>query len=118
MMRAADLPAIVEEEFKRRRYFSRMDILDQTLGLVKIRLFITPNPFVQVYRNDQYQTTNLVLIHNNQRPYARDELDGHWHRHTHLAPEEHDISEEGQKPVEISEFLDEVENVLAALDLL
>ena len=46
-----------------------------------------------------------------------DELDGHWHRHTHTASEEHDTSEEGQRPVEISEFLDEVENVLAALDL-
>lgn len=117
MMRAADLPAIVEEELKRRKYFSRMDILDQTLSLVKIRLYISSDLFVQIYRNDQYQTTNLILIHNNQRLYARDELDGHWHRHTHHAPEEHDISIEGQKSVTISEFLDEVENVLAALDL-
>ena len=116
-MHAADLPAIVEEELKRRKYFRHMDIVDQTLSLVKIRLYITPDLFVQVYRNDQYQTTNLVLIHNNQRLYARDELDGHWHRHTHLAPEEHDTSEEGQKPVEVGEFLDEVQTVLAILDL-
>ena len=117
MMRAADLPATVEEELKRRKYFSRMDVLDQTLSLVKIRLYITPDLFVQIYRNDKYQTTNLVLIHNNGRLYARDELDGYWHRHTHLAPEEHDTSTEGQRLVEIGEFLDEVENVLASLDL-
>jgi len=117
MMHAADLPAIVEEELKRHKYFSRTEILDQTLSLVKIRLYITPDLFVQIYRNDRYQTTNLVLIHNNRRLCARDELDGHWHRHTHLAPEKHDTSKEGQRPVEISEFLDEVENVLAALDL-
>ena len=106
-MHAADLPATVEDELKRRKYFSRTDVLDQTLSLVKVRLYITPDLFVQIYRNDQYQTTNLVLIHNNQRLYARDELDGRWHRHTHLAPEEHDTSKEGQRPVEISEFLDE-----------
>ncbi|NOH03558.1 MAG: hypothetical protein HND47_17160 [Chloroflexi bacterium] len=116
-MNAADLPATLGEELKRRRYFMRMDILDQTASLVKLRLYITPDLFVQIYRNDRYQTTNLVLIHNNQRLYARDELDGHWHRHTHLAPEEHDTSEEGQRAVEVSEFLDEVEKVLAMLDL-
>lgn len=116
-MNAADLPATLGEELKRRKYFMRMDVLDQTTSLVKIRLYITPDLFVQIYRNDRYQTTNLVLIHNNQRLYARDELDGHWHRHIHLAPEEHDTSTEGQRPVEISEFLDEVEKILAMLDL-
>jgi len=57
------------------------------------------------------------LIHNGQRLYARDELDGNWHRHTHRAPEEHDTTKEGKRPVEISEFLDEVEKVLAKFDL-
>lgn len=117
MIHAAELPAALEEELKRRRYFIRMDLLDQTLSLVKIRLYITPDLFVQIYRNDHYQTTNLVLIHNNQRLYARDELDGHWHRHSHTAPEEHDTSQEGQRPVQVSDFLDEVEDVLATLDL-
>jgi hypothetical protein len=116
-MNAADLPAIAGKELKRRKYFVRMDVFEQTLSLVKIRLHITPSLFVQIYRNDRYQTTNLALIHNSQRLYARDELDGHWHRHTHLKPEEHDTSRDGKRSVEISEFLDEVENVLAALDL-
>ena len=116
-MNAADLPAALGEELKRRKYFMRMDILDQTASLVKVRLYLTPDLFVQIYRNDRYETTNLVLIHNNQRLYARDELDGHWHRHTHLAPEEHDTSKEGQRSVEVSEFLDEVEKALSILDL-
>ncbi|WKZ34786.1 MAG: hypothetical protein QY332_14290 [Anaerolineales bacterium] len=116
-MNAEHLPAIAGKELERRKYFVRMEILDQTASLVKIRLYITPDLFVQIYHNDRYQTTNLVLIHNNQRLYGRDELDGGWHRHTHLAPEEHDTGKEGQRPVEVSEFLDEVENVLAALDL-
>lgn len=116
-MNAEGLPAIAGKELERRKYFVRMDILDQTTSLVKIRLYITPDLFVQIYRNDRYQTTNLVLIHNNQRLYARDELDDHWHRHHHTAPEEHDTSNEEQRPVDISEFLDEVENVLAMLNL-
>ena len=85
-MNAKDLPANLGKELKRRKYFVRMETLDQTASLVKIRLYITSALFVQVYRNDRYQTTNLVLIHNNQRLYARDELDSHWHRHTRLAP--------------------------------
>ena len=116
-MNAADVPATLGEELKRRRYFMRMEVIDQTASLVKIRLYVTPDLFVQIYRNGRYQTTNLVLIHNNQRLFARDELDGHWHRHTHLAPEEHDTSQEGQRPVEIREFLDKVEKALSTLDL-
>ncbi|MCC7188019.1 MAG: hypothetical protein IT312_04685 [Anaerolineales bacterium] len=116
-MNVEDLPAIAGKELERRKYFVRMDVLEQTPSLVKIRLYISPDLFVQIYRNDRFQTTNLALIHNGQRLYARDELDGRWHRHTHRRPEEHDMSKEGRRPVELSEFLDEVEQVLAALDL-
>jgi hypothetical protein len=116
-MKAEELPATVGMELERRKYFVRMDVLDQTLSLVKIRLYISPDLFVQIYRNDLYKTTNLALIQNGRRLYARDELDGRWHRHTHRRPEEHDTSKEGRRPIELSEFLDEVEKVLAALDL-
>lgn len=116
-MNASDLPATLGTELKRRKYFIHMDVIEQTISLIKIRLYISPDLFVQVYRNDRYQTTNLALIYNGQRVYARDELDGSWHRHTHRAPESHDTSREGKRPVEISEFLDEVEKVLAELNL-
>ena len=116
-MKVEELPAILGKEFERRKYFVRMAVLEQTLSLVKIRLYISPDLFVQIYRNDRYQTTNLVLIYNGQRLYARDELDGRWHRHTYRKPDEHDRSKEGRRPVEISEFLDEVEQALVALDL-
>ena len=116
-MKASDLPATLGMELKRRKYFTHLIVLEQTLSLVKIRLYISADLFIQIYRNDRYQTTNLALIHNGQRLYARDELNGNWHRHTHRAPEEHDTGKEGKKSVEISEFLDEVEKVLAELDL-
>lgn len=116
-MNAANLPVMLGAEFKQRKYFVRIDVLEQTISLVKVRLYISPDLFVQIYRNDSYQTTNLALIYNGQRLFGRDELDGRWHKHTHHQPEEHDISKEGQRPVELSEFLDEVEKVLTALDL-
>jgi hypothetical protein len=116
-MKAEELPAILGKELERRRYFIRLDVIEQTLSLVKIRLYISPDLFVQVYRNDRYQTTSLALIYNGRRLYARDELEGSWHRHTFRRPEDHDKSREGRRPVEIDEFLDEVENVLAALGL-
>jgi hypothetical protein len=36
-MDAADVPATLGEELKRRKYFMRMDVLDQTASLVENR---------------------------------------------------------------------------------
>jgi len=85
--------------------------------LLKARLYILPELFVQVYRNDSYDTTNLVLIHNGQRLYARDQLGHVWHRHTAAAPQHHDHSADGCRAVNLSEFLDEVESVLSSIGL-
>lgn len=116
-MNIPDLANGLQRELKRRKYFDRMEILEQTKSLIKARLYISSDLFVQVYRNDRFQTTNLVLIHNGIRLFARDEVDGHWHRHIHSAPEKHDFSAEGQRAIELQEFLDEVEKTLAELNL-
>jgi hypothetical protein len=116
-MNIPDIANGLQRELKRRKYFVRLEILEQTLSLIKARLYISPDLFVQIYRNDRFQTTNLVLIHNGNRLFARDEVDGHWHRHIHSAPEEHDFSVEGQRAIKLQEFLDEVEKILAELNL-
>lgn len=116
-MNAADLLQGLQQESQKRAYFTRVEVLDQSASLVKARLHITPGLFVQVYRNDSFDTTNLVLIHNNQRLYARDQLGGQWHRHTAAAPLQHDVTAAGRQPVTLVEFLDEVEALLAALGL-
>jgi len=36
-MKAEELPAILGKELERRRYFIRMDVLEQTLSLIKVR---------------------------------------------------------------------------------
>jgi hypothetical protein len=69
---ARDLP----HEADRRNYITRLEILDQSANLLKARLYLSLETFIQVYRNDRFDSTNLVLIHNGQRIYARDQLDG------------------------------------------
>lgn len=116
-MNVAGLSSDLQEEFKRRKYFVQMDVLEQTSSLLKTRLYISNNLFVQVYRNDRFDTTNLALIYNGNRLFARDELDGKWHRHTQADPEGHDFGSEGSRAISLTEFLDEVEVVLAELNL-
>ncbi|MBI5649150.1 MAG: hypothetical protein HZC40_01680 [Chloroflexi bacterium] len=116
-MSVADLLGTLHQEIASRAYFSRLDVLEQTATLLKARLYISAGLFVQVYRNERFDTTNFVLIHNEQRIYARDQLDGVWHRHSVTAPDLHDTSTEGRVAINLSEFLDEVETVLTRLDL-
>lgn len=116
-MIVADLLITLRQEAEHRAYIRRLDLLEQTASLLKARLYIAPELFIQVYRNDRFDTTNLVLIHNGQRLYARDQLGGNWHRHNQTAPDRHDTSPAGQQPVTLTKFLDEVEMVLAAVGL-
>jgi hypothetical protein len=69
-------------------------------------------------RNDRFDTTNVVLIHNAQRLYGRDQVCGTWHRHPAAQPAARDDSPEGCRTIiDLPEFLDEVESILAALGL-
>jgi hypothetical protein len=116
-MNVAALLDAIYREVRARAYFARLEFLDQSRTLLKVRLHIAPDLFVQVYRNDRFDTTNFVLIYGGRRLYARDQLGGEWHRHTASAAPLHDTSPEGKRPVELGEFLDEVESVLAAMSL-
>lgn len=116
-MKAPALLIELRREASDRTYVERLDILEQTQSLVKARLYITSDLFLQVYRNDRFDTTNFAVINNQRRIYARDQLGGGWHRHTANAPDEHDTTEEGRRPVTLSEFLDEAEAVLSVLGL-
>ena len=116
-MNVADLLIALHHEAQCRAYIGRLVVLDHSLSLLKARLYIAADLFVQVYRNDHFDTTNLALMHNEQRIYARDQLGGVWHRHPTTDPQVHDTSATGCQPVGLAEFLDEVEDVLAALGL-
>ena len=85
--------------------------------MLKARLYISPELFVQVCRNDRLDTTYFALLYGRHRPYPRDQLGGLWHRHKTAAPLIHDTSAEGRRAVQLAEFLDESESILAAMNL-
>lgn len=116
-MNITDLLTALRHETQSRAYIGRLVVLDQSPSLLKARLYIAADLYIQIYRNDRFDTTNLVLMHNELRLYARDQLGGVWHRHTTADPQAHDTSAAGRQPVGLTEFLDEVEDVLAALGL-
>jgi hypothetical protein len=116
-MNVRELLDELQRVISERAYFIRLDFLDQSERILKARLYISPNLFVQVYRNDQFDTSNFVLIHNGRRLYGRDQIADHWHRHTPDQPQLHDTSREGQQAVNLTQFLTEVESILAALNL-
>jgi hypothetical protein len=116
-MSVAQISAALQNEVIRRAYLRRVEILDQSISLIKARLHIAPDLFIQIYRNDRFDTTNFALIHNGQRLYARDQVGGIWHRHAIDQPAAHDVGPEGRRAVDLSQFLDEVESILAALGL-
>lgn len=112
-MNVADVLIALRRESRKRAYIRRLEIRDHTPLMLKARLIISPHLFIQIYRNDQFDTTNWVLIYNRQRIYGRDYLGGVWHRHPVDAPHTHDISIEGRRTLTLTEFLDEVEAILA-----
>jgi hypothetical protein len=116
-MTVDQLALALNSALKTRVYLRRLEILDHSPSLIKARLHIGPELFIQVYRNDRFNTTNFALIHNAQRVYARDQVTGVWHRHTLPVPDLHDTSPTGRQAVELADFLDEVEAILAALGL-
>jgi hypothetical protein len=116
-MNVSTLLAALHQAVRDRAYFTQLVVSDQSQNVLKARLYLAPNLFVQVYRNDRFDTTNLVVVHNDRRIFGRDQLSSRWHRHPVDDPASHDFGPEGQRGVDLREFLDEVESVLTSLGL-
>ena len=52
------------------------------------------------------------------RLYSPDNDGTGWHRHPHTTPDDHDLSNEGTRPVSLTEFLDEVQQILTTAGIL
>ncbi|MCI0515345.1 hypothetical protein L0128_19190 [candidate division KSB1 bacterium] len=93
-------------------YIREVVILDETDAAIKIRCKIDESTFIQIYRNLKTGTISYLLVSNLVRIYGRDCCTGFWHRHPFSAPNGHDFSSAGVKPVTLAEFLLEVEEFL------
>jgi hypothetical protein len=58
-MNLLDLAPAAQVELTRRAYLRRVEVLDQSASLIKLRLQIAPDLFVQIDRNDRFDTPTL-----------------------------------------------------------
>ena len=100
------------ESISQSRLVESVQLLEASHSLVKARLMISKDLFMQVYRNDKFNTTNFSLILGRHRVYGRDEIKGEWHRHPLTDPERHDRSAEGLKEMDLMGFWEEVKEIL------
>lgn len=100
------------ETLKKNRLIQSSEILVLKHNIIKARLLISENLFVQIYRNDRFNTTSFSLILNRKRFYGRDEIQGKWHRHPVDFLQKHNFSKDGSIKVDLLYFWQEVENIV------
>ncbi|MEA3341374.1 MAG: hypothetical protein U9R15_15525 [Chloroflexota bacterium] len=108
----------IRDEARRFAFIRNVVALDRTANTVKLRLFIATGCFVQVYTNLHKDLLSYTLVLRRTRIYGRDNDGTGWHRHPHSAPNSHDFSDEGTRPVSLAEFLDEVQQILTVEGIL
>lgn len=75
--------------------------------IVKSRIFLINNYFIEVYYNYENGKTSFALIKNDKRIFGADNL-GFWHIHPFNNPEKHVKSTE----IKIEDFVNEIKNKL------
>lgn len=98
--------------------FQRMDILDMTISVLKARLVIDADIYIQIYENVRRPKASYTLIVGNNRFYGKDMREGFWHEHPIDNPEIHDDSEEASRSITIFEFVQEVKGILIQKELI
>lgn len=99
-------------------YFQRISLQNRGPGLIKFRLIITPDLFVQINRNETSNITNFALIYKENRIYGRDGYQNEWHQHTAAAPRHHNRDVEGNRASSLTQFLSEVDMLLRSKHLI
>lgn len=98
-------------------YYRPVVFIVKTPDLLKARLYVRGDLFVQIYRNDITDSTSFVLISQGKRIYARDQIRGSWHRHPTHDPDFHNHSLEGITPIRLSAFLFEVDTIFKTMGI-
>lgn len=110
--------SIEEIESEIRKAASRFPFIQDTKTLlktahtIKIRLNVSEECYIQIYRNIQKNLASYVAILGCERIYGRDCDGGLWHRHREDDPSGHDFSPEGSREIDLDEFLSETQEIL------
>jgi len=105
-------------QISRTPLFQRLDILDMTPSVIKARLMIRPDLYVQIYVNLKRPKCSYALLFGTSRIYGRDMIENDWHKHPVENPEMHDCSEDPSRSISISDFVEEVEEILIQRNLI
>jgi len=71
MQTIKELLAVADNALYKYVYYRRLEILSQGKGHIKFRLYISKNLFIQINRNEIVNLTNMVLLHDFKRIFAR-----------------------------------------------
>lgn len=93
-------------------FIRRVLTLDKTAHALKMRLYVFDDRFIQVYANIEKRLLSYTLVFDRTHIYGRDSESGRWHRHPYNNPETHDFGIEGSQPVDLAQFLGEVQQIL------
>jgi len=99
-------------------FIRTMADLDRTDNALRLRLIIDETMFIQVYANSKKRKLNFALVSLGQRIFGKDSEGGTWHKHPFEAPERHEFVGDAGKPVTLTEFVMEVEELLLKESLL
>ena len=99
-------------------FIAEVLVVDQTDYATKLILSVRTDLFIQLYANLDTGTRGYALVCRGQRIYGRDRDVQGWHQHTRENPLTHDTSAEGQRAVEVAEFLRDVQDILEEEGLL
>lgn len=98
--------------------FQKLVILDITSSILKARLVIDADIYIQIYENVRRPKASYTLIVGSNRFYGKDMREGLWHKHPIENPEIHDDSKEASKSITIFEFVQEVKEILIQKELI
>ena len=99
-------------------YYHQVNFIIKTEYVLKVRIYINFESFIQIYRNDLFNSTNFILIKDNNRIYAKDQIRGKWHTHPFNNSDFHDYSYKGIKPITLKQFLKETHSILKKLSII
>ncbi|MEW5801894.1 MAG: hypothetical protein AB1847_07275 [bacterium] len=117
-MRVEDLEIEAIEATKKFPFLKRVEVVDKHPCAIKLKLYIEENFYVQAYCNTATKTTNFVAIVGNQRIFGRDCIRESWHLHPFHDPDTHDFSSEGRRKISLTDFLEELQEIIEKEELL
>ena len=117
-MKKTDLLAELLAAERRDWFVQRLAELEQTDDMLKARLEIQPDLFVQVYFSESSGRLQMALIQGRQRLFGKDNEGGQWHAHPYGAADRHLSIAAETSPQPLARFLAEVEQILMTHDLI